>query len=391
MPEISPLFLQALSYSTVSIVFVVLSAWWLYRSPLDTPVRASLKTSPRMAAVLAALLGLSTLQMVAGALWDASMHIRTGRVPGGADFLWPPHIMLYSGFLFAFIVALIAVLMIAGPAWQSGLRDPRQWVRQNPYVGAVALSSTYAIGSIPGDAIWHELFGIDLTAWSPPHVLIVTMVCVVVLSAVALLSQTRSTAGRPSIGDRAVLVLLGLALNAAYIVGVLEWELPGSATAPLIAARPMWFYPLVGGGLAFFTFVLAGRMVPIRWAATGTALAFYVIRLGVMAVLAATDNVVPLWPLGFILGAVLIDWIAPLRSGSARLRDLTTAAAFTAGYAVLAFPLIALRADMARFSGVDYLAAIVAVLAASLVLLPAARWASARLLGSPSGLTTVSG
>lgn len=45
------------------------------------------------------------LQLAAGAWWDASKHIQTGRVPAGANFLWPPHIMIYGLFMLSFVVA----------------------------------------------------------------------------------------------------------------------------------------------------------------------------------------------------------------------------------------------------------------------------------------------
>ena len=102
----NPLFWQAAAFSGAAILFVAHSVWWFYLSRLDTEPARTAPPSPRVAAWLAGLLGLSAAQLTVGALWDASMHIQTGQIPAGADFLWPPHIMIYSSFFLSFLVAL---------------------------------------------------------------------------------------------------------------------------------------------------------------------------------------------------------------------------------------------------------------------------------------------
>lgn len=369
-------FLQAATYTGLAALLVIVSVWWLYLSPLKkieelNQSTEATKTSPRLAAWIAFLLGIAALCWVGGALWDASMHIRTGEIPAGADFLWPPHLMLYSGFLLAFLVALITIGVVAANGWKKGLRDPRRWIRNNPYLGAVALASLYELVAIPGDALWHEIFGRDLTAWSPPHVLIALSASVVILCAIGVLFQSRPVGLRFDWRDIAIVVLLGLMLNVIYIVGVLEWELPN--ISPIVSTRPIWFYPLVGGGLAFFTLVLARRMVNFRGAATASALAFYLVRLAITLALGLTDNITPSIPLLFILGAVLMDFVPWKKITSWALRGLALAAAFTAGYALLALPQLALRTNLKFFHGDNYLMMIAAMLAASLLLLPLAR------------------
>ncbi|MBI3537271.1 MAG: hypothetical protein HY070_06940 [Chloroflexi bacterium] len=372
------LFWQAFIFSAIAISFVAISAWWLYLSPLKNAARATIAASPRVAVIIAVLLGLSLLQLVGGALWDASMHIQTGQIPGGADFLWPPHLFLYSGFLVSFLVALIAVGLIAGRGWRTGSRDPRAWVRANPYVGAVALTSMYGLSSIPGDAIWHQLYGPDLTAWSPPHLLLVATMATQSISALGLLMNLRVAPEKIAWRNVGALILLGLGLNLLYIVGVVEWELPAiNAMNQIVATRPLWFYPLVGGALAFFTVALARRVVPWRWAATGAALAFFAIRVLITIGLGVTDNIVPAIPLMFILGAVLVDAISVDAIASPRARDLAFAALFVAGYFVLAIPLIGARRDL--FAPTDFVWAIVSLLILGIILLPITRAAAARL------------
>ncbi len=380
----NPIFWQAALFSGGAVLFVAHSVWWFYFSRMDTAPAPAAAPSPRLAVWLAGLLGLSAAQLTVGALWDGSMHIQTGEIPAGADFLWPPHLMIYSSFLLSFVVALVAIAFTAIPAWREGARDPRQWVRRNPYVGAVALASTYSLLSIPGDALWHQLFGIDLTAWSPPHVLIAATMAAVMICAVGLLAQARDRFARPAKVNAAVMILLSLMLNVVYIIGVVEWEY-AEGHSVLVETRPIWNYPLVGGALAFFTLALARRLTGFRWAATATASLFYLFRLAVTLGLDLTGNVAPTVPLAFILGAVLLDAVAWQRVKSGVLRYLGRAAAYTAGYTALALPLLALRVGLADFTPFDYFMTVAMTLLVSLALLPAAQLAGERLASERAG------
>lgn len=381
MPINDPLFWQGLGFSTANVLLVVLAIWWLYWSPTRGHVSQPEAPSPRLAAGLAALLGFSAIQLTAGALWDASMHILTGEIPAGADFLWPPHLMIYSSFLISLIVAMAAIGLVAVPAWRAGERDPRLWVRRNPYLGAVALASLYSLLAIPGDALWHALYGIDLTAWSPPHVMIIVSMCTVMICAVGVLVQVRPAGLKLNGVDYAIPVLLGLMLNVAFIVGTVEWELGVGQGSLLVRTNPIWVYPLVGGALACFTLALAKRLTSFRWAATTTAVTFFALR-GVISIgLALTNNVIPYLPPLFIGGALLLDVVPWERIQSFWLRGLSMALAFTAGYALVALPMLAVRAHLPRFSSSDFVIAVATTLAVSLALVPIARFAGQRLAG----------
>ena len=380
----SSLWLQAIVFTGMNVLFMALATWWLYFSPLDAAVGAVNRPSARLAHVIGVGLGLAALQLIGGALWDAAMHLKTGIVPGGSDFLWPPHIMLYSSFLFSFLVALAAMAPIALAGWRQAARDPRQWVRQNPYLGAVAIASLYMIFTIPGDALWHQLFGIDLTAWSPPHLMIGLMNAVVVVCALGLLVHSRGSSASALWVDAGIAVLLALMLNVVYIVGVLEWELPGFQS-PQVLARPLWSYPVVGGALAFCVLVLARRLTGRRWAATVTALTFYAVRLGVTAILNATGNIGPFAPLVFIGGALLVDLLD--RDGVVRSawREAAVAAAYSAGYLLVALPALSLRTNLPLFSALDVALSFAVMFVAALLLQPLARTVTHRLAAGARG------
>lgn len=354
-----PVVLQGLAATGGAMLVVAALAWWLYLSPATerTPV---VPTPLRLAQGLALALGLAGLQMLAGGLWDASQHIRTGLIVGGADFLWPSHIVLYSSFLFSLAASAVAMGRLSGEARAAGLNDVRLWFRRRPLVGIVALASAYELFALPGDALWHEVFGIDLTAWSPPHLTISLMMGAVLLAAAAMLVDAHESARASRTVVPAVL-LSGLALNVLYLIGVLEWELPVPLTA-LVAERPIWAYPAVSAVLAFAVLSLARRLVPARWTATGAALAFVAIRLAVTSGLAVTDQVAPIVSLVPLLGAVALDL-------TARRGAVASAVAFTIGYYAVAIPQLGLRTDLPRITAADHIVAVAITLAASIALL----------------------
>jgi len=94
-------------------------------------------------------------------------------------------------------------------------------------MGALALASLYSLLSIPGDAIWHELYGIDLTAWSPPHLILGLMSSIVIICAIGVLVQSRPRFKNPVYASHILLIMLAMLLNVAYMIGVIEWEMPG--------------------------------------------------------------------------------------------------------------------------------------------------------------------
>jgi hypothetical protein len=251
-------------------------------------------------------------------------------------------------------------------------------VRRNPYLGAVALASAYSLLSIPGDAVWHELFGVDLTAWSPPHLMLGLMSCAVLVCALGLLAPAQAGRERPAVLEFATIVLCGLTLSVAYMIGVIEWEMPGVSN-PIVLARPIWVYPLVGGAIAFLLLSLARSLTRFRWSATAVALVFFALRFGVTFGLRLSGNIAPYWPLWFILGAVLVDLLPFYRLSIAWHQDAGRAAAFTAGYLLLALPLLSGRPELRAFTLADVVLSVLSLFTVCLLLTPIVRLA-ARLL-----------
>jgi hypothetical protein len=105
-----------------------------------------------------------------GLTWDIQWHLLIGR-----DTFWiPPHLMMYGGITAGLLVAF-AVLAADTVAATRGVR-PRTGIT------ILGLTSTrgihlaaWGVGLVilaaPIDDLWHRLFGLDVTLWSPPHLL----------------------------------------------------------------------------------------------------------------------------------------------------------------------------------------------------------------------------
>jgi len=375
------LFLEGAIFSAVAVGGIVLLAWWLYASPVAASARQALAVSASTSRIFGILIALGVFLFSVGGYWDASEHVVTGIIPGGEDFLWPPHLMLYAGFLLSFVVAVAGLVALARPNLAAGIRDPRLWVRRNPYVGATVLAAGYGLLSVPGDAIWHEIYGIDLTAWSPPHIFLMLAAVSTSLCAIGLLIQSNQDDEVRGGRSLLIMLLLGITLTTAYLVAVLEWEL--KTVTGLVLDRPSWLYPVILGGLAFFVVSLGRRLVPGPWTATTVALLFFAWRILGSAFADIVSGAPPRLTLVFVLGAVLLDLAARRSHREGVQQTLVEAAAFTAGFVVIALPTIQFvyLPYLTRFTALDHLLTVLITFIVCALLHPAARIVGAWLVG----------
>ena len=109
-----------------------------------------------------------------GLAWDRNWHDYLGR-----DKFWiPPHIMVYSGLGTAGVLALILVITetIRYYQKQPGV-DDTSTVRVLRIFAApigiimLGLGTLIDLIAAPFDDYWHRLYGIDLTLWTPFHLM----------------------------------------------------------------------------------------------------------------------------------------------------------------------------------------------------------------------------
>ena len=119
----------------------------------------------------AALWTLLASKLIAGwgVQWDIQWHVLIGR-----DSFWiPPHVMTYAGVALAVLVSfgVLAWETLTGriPAGPPVLRVLGLTGTRGFHLAAWGIALT--VLAAPIDDLWHRLFGLDVTLWSPPHLL----------------------------------------------------------------------------------------------------------------------------------------------------------------------------------------------------------------------------
>jgi hypothetical protein len=204
-----------------------------------------------------------------GLAWDIQWHLLVGR-----DTFWiAPHLMMYGGITAGLLVAF-GVLALDTAAARRGARPPgaitivRVTSTRGMHLAAWGLA--LVILAAPIDDLWHRLFGLDVTLWSPPHLLGLLGSAINTLGTLVIATEVYP------IGSRARLT--ALLLGGALLYGGVR-----------VVLEPAWLTAFRHGGVAFHTFAILGalalplvlvpaaRLVDRRW----TPVAVVVVALGI--------------------------------------------------------------------------------------------------------------
>jgi len=174
-----------------------------------------------------------------GVQWDIQWHVLIGR-----DSFWiPPHVMTYSG-VALIVLASFGVLardtlryLAAAPAGTQRifrLTGTRGFLLA---AGGIALTVLAA----PIDDLWHRLFGIDVTLWSPPHLLGLLGVTINTLACALIAREAYPAKSWPR--------------YVASVIALMSFY--GSLS---IALRPASRLAYLYGGLWFYAFPILGAL-----------------------------------------------------------------------------------------------------------------------------------
>ncbi|MEY2568911.1 MAG: hypothetical protein QOE35_3440 [Actinomycetota bacterium] len=144
------------------------TAWWarLVLRPADSLQR--LTGIPGWAAVTVGIGLYGLLIAGAGFYSDVSWHIALGR---DKELFTPPHTEIVLGLTLIFLAAVAGVAVASlskadvGLRWR-GLRVPWSTI-------PLGLLGASAVMGFPLDDLWHARYGIDVTMWSPTHMLMI--------------------------------------------------------------------------------------------------------------------------------------------------------------------------------------------------------------------------
>ncbi len=172
-----------------------------------------------------------------GVQWDIQWHVLIGR-----DSFWiPPHLITYAGVSAA---VFLSFGMLFWETWRGtgGVRVLGLSGSRGFHLAAWGIAVT--ILAAPIDDVWHRLFGIDVTLWSPPHLM---GILGAVINAWACLIIAREVFPEGGSTRLAAMILTG-----AGLYGSLH-----------LVVDPSFRIAYLYGGVRFFTFaVLASLLLP---------------------------------------------------------------------------------------------------------------------------------
>lgn len=225
-----------------------------------------------------ALWGILIAKLVGGwgVGWDIRWHLLIGR-----DSFWiPPHVMTYSAV--TVIVTLSLAILARETLAARSHRAPSDTVTIAGLTGTRGFHLAWwgialTILAAPIDGLWHWLFGLDVTLWSPPHLLglagsqINTLACLLIALEVF---------PRSSRSQLAVLLIGGTFVLGAFQIGVA----PSLRVAFLNGPRWFFTYAVLAAPLFAFTLVLTARLVRWRSAPVWLALGALTVQSSIIAV-----------------------------------------------------------------------------------------------------------
>ncbi|MEX2658431.1 MAG: hypothetical protein WD232_01945 [Acidimicrobiales bacterium] len=238
---------------------------------------------------------------------DVAWHVALGR---DDDIFTPPHTAIFTGLVIIAAAPLLGILVatverVPNALRWGGLRIPRSLVP----LGVLGVA---AVTGFPIDELWHRAYGVDVTMWSPPHLI---MILAASFSGLASWLVLADAGVRPGAGETpgrrrwsrglhvatAALSLMGLSsVQGEFSFGVPQWQqlyhpvlVCLAAGLGLVAIRLVhgrgWALGIAVGLLAFDASGLLGDGEPIE---TRTGAIYLVSALVVEAVahLAGTDR-----------------------------------------------------------------------------------------------------
>lgn len=286
-----PLLVTGIALLLAAITAYGALVWWLFFSPLPAATStAAHQPSADVRQLLAMLIMISGAFFVIGGFWDESWHRMFG-VPLGEDFFWRPHILIYICLGTINLFALGGLYLVL----RQSRGDLRRRFRAQPLLGLLALASGFQILVTPLDPLWHEVYGLDITAWSLPHILVAVGFMVVMLAAVSIQLSVVPPTGRRSLRSLRLQELLAgglmaLAMTVLIQFSTAEWDnmLTFDPADPFFQ-RPLWLLPVIIAAIASLMGSAAIHAARRAGMATVVGLLTLGLRLLLIAVFKAGD------------------------------------------------------------------------------------------------------
>lgn len=248
-----------------------------------TVSRASVRSTERSVVVRRAALIVLTIVatlMRIGGYWDVHWHATVGR-----DSFWiPPHDLIYSAVAFAGLLGLWFT-------WRDGIgrAEGAPW----PWGWTVTmLGAGMMLSAAPFDDLWHRLYGIDVTIWSPPHMAGVIGGWTIMLGMLLLwINETRSDDARWR--SRAA---WGVIWGTTVFVSLINFGLIPAMRWSVSQPAQVVLYPALGSLLTPIPLIVATLLTRRWWLPLAVLVGLFGLRLFDQALHGfSMDNIAPLF------------------------------------------------------------------------------------------------
>jgi hypothetical protein len=244
---------------------------------------------------LPVVLGLGVLLTAAfGYYWDVAWHIELGR---DETIFTVPHSLIVLGLAGIGATGVLAQVMFRRSGAAGGVR-----IRGRRFApGALLLMACGAMALVgfPLDDLWHHLFGEDVTAWGPTHLLMIGGAAFSPLGYALLLGGGVQAAARPA---RRELWLLAVGVGAAMLVGLSALQAEFDFGVPQFQ---LLYHPALIAVAAGFTLV-AARLVLGPGGALAVVALYLAIRAGLDVALIVLGRAAARFPL-YVAEAVAVE------------------------------------------------------------------------------------
>src|SRR5260221_1237124 len=335
----------------------------LAAAPKELSQRETDQRESRLRLSVATIMLLGVFELIFGMAWDGQWHAAVGR----DRFFTPPHVMMYSAVAIEGLLCLGMVLaetiryrrLVPGVNDQTTSKVLRIFHAPLGFI-VTGFGMFMILLAAPLGNYWHILYCIDVTVWSPFHIMGLLSSLIAFLGIVYLFGSEATRARQLDMHKQAERVAAGrwrITLEDFLLIVSLTILLPiGLVTAlddvQFFQLGPIQFaiYPLVAT-LSAFVLVASVRAHGRLWAAALPGLILTLIRLGLhfsimpaVSILAQQEHLfyrasaphhlvfLSVYSAFLIVGGLLVDGVYLLLS---RLRSnrswLTTSAAMLAG------------------------------------------------------------
>jgi hypothetical protein len=296
----------------LALAVAVLVLCWLYRKgrtpALERAVAWSERESglPGWAAIPAMVSSLSLLTAGFGFYWDVAVHIDRGR--DSSPFGTPAHWPIVIGLCGLALAGILAIALDQDTDGKAAVVLPGG-LRCSLGAALVLLCGSISLAGFPLDDIWHNIFGQDVTLWSPTHIQMVGGASLTTLATWVLIEEGRRRSTARGTGSHPLARLMRpqpIHMAGAFLIGLSTLQDEFDMGVPQFNAiyHPILLALAAGIGL------VAARVRIGRGAALRAAVFFIVVRAIWMLVIGYGFQLsIPHMPL-YLAEAALVELVA---------------------------------------------------------------------------------